>query len=316
MNLLHLEVFREIAHVGSISAAADVLGYSQPSVSRHLAALERETGTQLLERAPGGVRLTPAGRRLLSHAEVILTRVEIAKTELSFEVDEQRHDLVVAAFENVLSTFVPAAVRGLQRRLPGTRTTLHVCRPLSVYDLARSSAADVAIGLMPPGDETHDSELEVTPLLEDELLCIVPRMHPLALREEVELSDLLQEPWVMSHDDRCPMYREFSRVCAEHGFRPRRAYQTDDVAATLGIVAAGAALAVLPSLLLGPDATDVSYLRFNEPIRTVASAYAREMAPGGPSALFVEELLLSAQRFDEEVMSPVRRATGPAVVMS
>ena len=79
---LKYDVLREVARLGSISAAADALDYTQPAVSRQLAMLERQTGQSLVERTPRGARLTSAGDALLQHADEILDRVAAAEREM------------------------------------------------------------------------------------------------------------------------------------------------------------------------------------------------------------------------------------------
>ena len=59
-----------------------MLGYTQPAISRHVALLERETGTTLLERRSTGVRLTDAGELLVRHADIILARLTDAEEDL------------------------------------------------------------------------------------------------------------------------------------------------------------------------------------------------------------------------------------------
>jgi DNA-binding transcriptional LysR family regulator len=61
LNLLHLRVLAAVARQGSVTGAAKELHYSQPSVSHHLARLEAETGTNLIQRVGRGIRLTPGG---------------------------------------------------------------------------------------------------------------------------------------------------------------------------------------------------------------------------------------------------------------
>src|SRR4029450_2554273 len=78
-----LRVLREVAARGSFSAAAEALSFTQSAISQHVAALERETGTRLVERGSRGVRLTDAGRALVAHAEAILCRIEAAEEELA-----------------------------------------------------------------------------------------------------------------------------------------------------------------------------------------------------------------------------------------
>ncbi|WP_315097818.1 LysR family transcriptional regulator [uncultured Cellulomonas sp.] len=68
MDLRLLRSFVAIADVGSITRAAHQVGYTQPAVSQHLAALERHVGEVLFERTPGGMRLTSSGRRIYRYA--------------------------------------------------------------------------------------------------------------------------------------------------------------------------------------------------------------------------------------------------------
>ena len=68
LDLARLRVLDAVARTGSVTAAAKEMHYSQPSVSHHLARLERETGAQLLQRVGRGIRLTPTGQLLASRA--------------------------------------------------------------------------------------------------------------------------------------------------------------------------------------------------------------------------------------------------------
>ena len=77
-----LRVLREVAARGSFSAAAAALSFTQSAVSQQVAALERETGTRLVERGVRPVRLTDAGRALVAHAEAVLARLDEAQQEL------------------------------------------------------------------------------------------------------------------------------------------------------------------------------------------------------------------------------------------
>src|SRR5919108_3287685 len=77
-----LRVLAELAEHGSFSGAADALDYTQSAVSKQVAALEREAGTQLVLREVRPVRLTAAGEALARHAEAVLERLAAAGAEL------------------------------------------------------------------------------------------------------------------------------------------------------------------------------------------------------------------------------------------
>src|SRR5437868_6357010 len=95
--------FRAVAHHRSFSAAARELSLSQPSVSTQVAALEREVGARLLEREPGGLRLTPEGGILLEHADAIADRFRLAGEQLTAAAEGRRALLRIGAFPTALA---------------------------------------------------------------------------------------------------------------------------------------------------------------------------------------------------------------------
>src|SRR5919198_3733417 len=82
LDVRRLRVLREVAAQGSFSAAAEALSYTQSAVSQQIAALERETGTKLVERGARGIRLTDAGEALVRHTDAVLANLAEAEAEL------------------------------------------------------------------------------------------------------------------------------------------------------------------------------------------------------------------------------------------
>src|SRR3954453_17555449 len=116
--------FRAVAHERSFSRAALALALSQPSVSNQVAALEREIGLRLLEREPGGLRLTPEGGILLEHADAIADRFRLATEQLAAAAQGRRTRLRIGAFPTALAAFVPAAIDHLRDEYPELRVTV------------------------------------------------------------------------------------------------------------------------------------------------------------------------------------------------
>ena len=83
LDVKRLRVLKEVAARGSFSAAGEALGYTQSAISQQVAALERETGSTLVERGARGIRLTDAGQALVDHADGILARIAAAEEELA-----------------------------------------------------------------------------------------------------------------------------------------------------------------------------------------------------------------------------------------
>src|SRR5215203_5828621 len=115
LNLLHLRVLAAVARQGSVTGAARELQYTQPSVSHHLARLEAETGTKLIQRVGRGIRLTPEGELLAQRAIEIIGRVDQASVELAAHLGLRAGRVRLAGFQTVLSTLVPKAAAELSR---------------------------------------------------------------------------------------------------------------------------------------------------------------------------------------------------------
>src|SRR5436190_15625116 len=118
LDVKRLRVLREVAARGSFSGAAESLSFTQSAISQQVAALERETGTRLVERSARGVRLTDAGRALVAHAEAILARIDDAEQELAAIAGLRGGRLRLASFQSAGATLVPHAVAAFHERHP------------------------------------------------------------------------------------------------------------------------------------------------------------------------------------------------------
>src|SRR5918912_229533 len=118
LDVRRLKVLREVAARGSFSAAAEALNFTQSAVSQHVAALERETGTQLVERGARGVRLTEAGRVLVEHADAILARLDRAEDDLAALAGLRGGRLRLISFQSGGATLAPRAVAVFGERHP------------------------------------------------------------------------------------------------------------------------------------------------------------------------------------------------------
>src|SRR5919108_2041610 len=126
LDVRRLRVLCEVSRRGSFSAAADALGYTQPAISRHVALLERETGTTLLERRPSGVRLTDAGELLVGHADAILARLRDAEEDLDDLLGLRAGRLRMSTLTSAAATIVPLAIVEFRRRLPDVELSVSI----------------------------------------------------------------------------------------------------------------------------------------------------------------------------------------------
>src|ERR1700686_3821745 len=145
LNVTRLNVLKEVAYRGSISAAADALSYTQSAVSQQIAALEAETGMTLLERHPRGVSLTAAGQTLVGHAEGVLAQLEAAQAALSAIAGLRGGRLRMASFPTAGATLMPLAIATFRSSSPDVELTLEEGEPEEILARMRAGELDLAL---------------------------------------------------------------------------------------------------------------------------------------------------------------------------
>lgn len=252
-ELRQLRLLCEIAQSGSYSAAARVLGYTQPAISQQMRALEREAGTPLVTRVGRRMRLTEAGETLVRRAEGILSSVAAAEDELAGIAGLHAGRVRLIAFPSGSATLVPSAIAGLTVAHPGIRVSLAEAEPPEAMRALRGGEADIALtfGYGEGGEggeaDAPDADLTDIPLLDDPLYAVLPDAHPLGGRTSVKICELDGEAWIAG----CERCRgNLLRLCGTFGFEPDIAFATDDGVAVQSLVAAGLGVALVPGLVL------------------------------------------------------------------
>ena len=273
LDLVRLRVLDSVARLGSVTAAARELHYSQPSVSHHLSRLEAETGAQLLQRVGRGVRLTEAGRLLADRAAEIVGRVDSAAAELSAHVGLNAGRVRLAGFASAMSSLVPQAAAALASRHPGLTLSLTDTHPPEALQMLRAGHVDVALIFRYDDTAPEDPDIRLVHLLDDPVHLLTPSSRALgkpslamsdrslgkpslakADRSPGEpsvlaptLAELRDEPWIAGCD-RCRAH--LLEMCAAEGFTPRIASSSDDMVVIQALVAAGMGVATIPGLAL------------------------------------------------------------------
>src|SRR3712207_4873532 len=246
LDVKRMKVLREIAAESSFSAAAQKLGYTQSAVSQQIAALERETGTVLIERNPRGIRLTDAGEALVRHADGILARIADAEAELEAIAGLRGGRLRLGSFPTAGATLVPRAIAKFNQRHPGIELSLAEADPME--SLPRLKAGELDLVLVDDTSGVLDQDdLEFEHILDDPLHLALAVDHPLAKKQRVRIQDLADEPWIQP-SQACACSHATEKACAHAGFRPRVAYESDDFGVIQGLVGAGVGVALIPEL--------------------------------------------------------------------
>jgi DNA-binding transcriptional LysR family regulator len=299
-----LEALLAIADCGSFSAAGSALLMTQSAVSQHVMALERETGTLLVERGTRPLVLTEAGHALARHARAVVARLDNAEQEL-MEITRRRDGrLRLGSFPTALATFVPAALGAFRREHPEVSLTVvddHLQRLLPRLDGAELDLAIVFDQHTAPASAA--SHLHRVHLFDDRYRVALPKGHRLGhTGRPIRLGDLKNESWIGGGPGSA-WFRLVRSACADAGFDPHVVLSSDDYVACQSFVAAGMGVAVMPGLALERPLPGVQLTQLldHEPTRRIWAAHLMDSFPSA-AARDMTELL-------QRMTRPRRRPT-------
>jgi molybdate transport repressor ModE-like protein len=287
LNVTRIGVLRAVARHGSFSGAADALGYTQPAVSRQIATLEAETGAVLVTRATDGARLTEAGEVLVRHAETIFGALDEAETELRAVLGLDAGRLRLSAFSSAAASVMPLAIAEFRALHPDVRLVVEMMEAEESIPRLRCGELDLALDILAAEKlEPVAGELvERVHLFDDPMYVALPAEHRLADRVGLRLGDLAHEQWMLPTNTGCPDAGMFRRASFEAGFEPMVALESDHYHATLGLVAAGVGVALLPDLAARAARSDVVIREVGLPSRRIVAAVPSGYRPPSTEAM-------------------------------
>ena len=240
IDVQQLRALVELSRLGTVSAAAESLGFSQSTVSHQLAALSRATGAVLLTRAGRGVRLTEEGRALAARGQEVLDLLDRTEREVVSMAHAEAGRVRLAAFPSAVASLVPGVLGVVGRQYPGLEVELVDAEPPEALDALRRGRVDAALSFSYIDDDAGEG-LESVHLLDD-VLYLVTHLGGIT-----RIADGAQCRWVTGCA-RC--HEELIAVGRANGFTPETAYASDDYVAVQALVAAGVGAALLPGMAL------------------------------------------------------------------
>ena len=253
LDVRRLRVLLAVHEHGGVAAAARALTFTPPAVSQQLAALEREAGQALVDRAAHRATLTPAGVLLAEHAAAVLARLEQAEAELAGHGAGGPAGVVrVGTIPTVGTAVLPAVIRDLRAAAPGLVLRVEQLEPEQSLPAVARGDLDLALGgeyaLTP---RRPDARLHRVDLVDEPVLVALPQGHPSAGAAAVDLAGLAAEPWVAPADP-SSCFTMLERACAAAGFAPDVVGHCADFPMALAMVSAGQGLAIVPRIAAAP----------------------------------------------------------------
>lgn len=244
-NIRHLKYFIATAELGQVSRAAVELSVSQSAVTAAVRELEAILGTRLFVRSAQGMTLTDAGRRFLASGYEIIAKVEDSLR--AADTIRLEGELSIAATYTVIGYFLPGHLERLRRVMPDVILKVNEMSRQALETALLENRIEIAVALT---SNIAHPELAKETLLSSPRRLWLPTRHRFAEREDLDLPDIADEPYVMLTVDEAA--HTAMRYWAPSAATPKIVLRTSSVEAVRSMVANGQGVSILSDMVYRP----------------------------------------------------------------
>jgi LysR family transcriptional regulator, transcriptional activator of the cysJI operon len=264
MNLDVLKTFCDLVDAGSFSRAAEINYVSQSAVSQQLAKLERQLGTQLINRGRGLVAATEAGKAFYRGAQEILRRYEALTGEVRSAADSIRGVLRVGTIYSVGMYSLDPCVRQFMQAHPEVTLRVEYMRAHSIY--AAVASGNLALGVVAYPERQRS--IEIIPFATEQLVAVFNPAHALAGHKTIEPSALDGEKFV-AFEAEIPTRRHIDRRLKSAKTKVNVVMEFDNNETLKRAVEIGAGVTILPVTVIEREVATGSlcFARFRDPAK-------------------------------------------------
>lgn len=220
MDIRHLTYFIEVAKQKSFTKASQVLCLSQPTLSKMVRNLEEALEVELLDRSSKKVALTVAGEIVFEEGQKILGSFEDLSSIVNDMMNLKKGKLKIGVPPLIAVLFFPKIIRGFRDLYPGITIQLIEKSAADVRQGIKDGALDFGVDVLPV-----EGEFDVVPFIDEEMMLFVHSSHPLAVKEQVSLLDLKDEPFVYFQES-SKLRQLVVEECRKLGFEPIVLYES------------------------------------------------------------------------------------------
>jgi LysR family transcriptional activator of glutamate synthase operon len=280
MELRQILYFIEVAKREHVTEAAYHMHVAQSAVSRQIANLEAELGVQLFVREGRSVKLTPVGRLFLEHVELAVAEIEKAKQEIHEFLNPEIGTIRIGFPNSLAAKTLPTVISAFRDHHPNIGFQLHQGSLKSLTDEVIKGQIDLAFVSPVPRNEP---EIIGHTLFTEKMMILLHRDHPLAEHPSIILNQLKKDSFVIFRNG-FALREIVLNACQQSGFKPKIAFEGEDVDTIKGLVSAGLGVCLLPEITLIENVpNDTIKLNISEPnvTRTVGiiKPKNRDLAP-------------------------------------
>ena len=241
MDVRQLEMFRAVVEEGTFTRAAERLHVSQSAITRQIQLLEHELKTLLLHRAGRGVTLTPDGEVLLSTAKRVDSEIQEAVAQISGTRELQHGSVALGGGMTVALYIFPKLLKRFRSLYKNVDLRITTGEADLLLRLLRTRQVDLVLLTLP----VVAADLEVRPVLKEEMVVVTAQNHPLTRERTVDPKSLARYPFVLFElgSNTRKVLDDFFR---EEEIPANIVMQTENVEIIKAMVANGLGVTILP----------------------------------------------------------------------
>jgi DNA-binding transcriptional LysR family regulator len=191
-----LKVFCTVAETKSFSKTSEIIHLTQPAVSLQIQALEEMYETKLFDRSSSFINLTAAGEILYKYAKDILTLYAEVEKEIGKITGLIKGSITIGASTTIGNYILPSVITSFKKNHPKIKVNVLIGNTKRVVDLLNSGVID--LGLVEGDTSKHKMKIET--ILQDELIFIVPPLHPWSKKKVVSILEITKEPFILREE--------------------------------------------------------------------------------------------------------------------
>lgn len=234
MDVRLIEAYQAVMTYGTTARTAEILGMSQPAVSKAIMALERSIGFKLFDREKGRLVPTAEGQLFFREVQVSLAGIAKLRSAAARIRDYGSGDIRIACLSAFSTNLVPDAIARFNKRHPEIAVSLTVAASSVIRDMIAANQLDIAIA----ADEIDTTGIEATPFAQIPAVIALPPGHALASRDIIVPADLDRVDFVALAPEDTTRH-EAQAIFAQHGVAPKVVAETAYSSVVCALVLAG-----------------------------------------------------------------------------
>ena len=281
MSISKYEAFLKTVELGSLTKAADALGYTQSGMTYILNSLEDECGLTLLKRDRSGVQLTSDGMEMLPYIESLCESWRLISEKRDELKGMESGHLRIGTFTSVSTHWLPGIIHAFRGQFPNITFELLHGDYAQIQEWIIRGRVDLGFTQLPLKEGLDSFHMR-----SDDLLAVLPEGHPLADRRAIPLDELLLEPFIMYAENTPGGIRV---MLNSRPVKPNTQFVVEDDHAIIAMVEGGLGVSVLSDLVLRRSPFRVVKRPLDPPlVREIVLAYPSGRTQSVSSRRFME----------------------------